>query len=209
MNINVLCHSSIKIESEGKVIYLDPFQIKEEKNDADIIAITHSHYDHFSEKDINKIKNKETKIIITNDLLDRTLKLGFNKEDIIVVMPNNLYKVLDIKIETIPAYNINKKFHPKENNWIGYLITLEKQIIYIAGDTDVTEENKSVKCDIALVPVGGTYTMTHTEAAELVNIIRPAIAIPTHYGEIVGKKEDGEKFSNKVDNNINVEIKIV
>lgn len=185
MNINVLCHSSIKIESEGKVIYFDPFRIKEEKYDADIIAITHSHYDHFSEEDINKIKNKETNIIITKDLLDRTLELGFNKEKIIVVTPNNSYKVLNIKIETIPAYNINKKFHPKENNWIGYLITLENQIIYIAGDTDVTEESKSVKCDIVLVPVGGTYTMTYTEAAELVNIIKPVTAIPTHYGEIV------------------------
>lgn len=208
MDIKVLCHSSIKIVSEGKIIYFDPFRIKEDKNDADIIAITHSHYDHFSEEDINKVKNEKTKILVTSDLLDRTLELGFKKENITIVLPNNLYTVLDIEISTIPAYNTNKKFHPKDNNWVGYLLRLENQVIYISGDTDITEENKKVKCDITLVPIGGTYTMKYDEAAELINIIRPKLVIPTHYAEIVGEKEDAKKFQGLISSSINVIVQI-
>lgn len=209
MDINVLCHSSIRIESERKVIYFDPFKIKEEKHDADIIAITHSHYDHFSEEDIDKVRNEKTKILITEDLLDRTLKLGFKIDDVTVVKPNNLYSVLDIKIETILAYNINKEFHLKDNNWVGYLITLENKIVYVAGDTDVTEENKSIECDIALVPVGGTYTMTYKEAAQLINVIKPKMVIPMHYGEIVGEKQDGMFFANLINDSIEVDVQII
>lgn len=208
MEIKVLCHSSIKIVGEGKIIYLDPYRIKQEKNDADIIFITHSHYDHFSQEDILKIKNEKTKIVVTTDLLEKTLELGFKKEDIITVTPNNLYTVLDIEIKTIPSYNINKKFHPKENNWVGYILKLEDKNIYIAGDTDITEENKNVKCDIALIPVGGTYTTDYKEAAELVNIIKPEIVIPMHYAELEGNKEDATKFEELVNSNIQVDIQI-
>lgn len=207
MKIQVLCHSSIKIISD-KVIYLDPFKIKEELHDADLIMITHSHYDHFSEEDIEKVKKGNTKICITKDLLESTIRLGFSKENIIVLDPNNSCEIIGIKINTIPAYNINKKFHPKENNWVGYLLEIENEIIYIAGDTDITEENKKVKCDIALVPIGGTYTMTYKEAAELVNIIRTKKVIPMHYGEIVGKKEDAIKFKELIEKDIKIEIQI-
>ena len=208
MKIEVLCHSSIRIVGEDKIIYLDPYRIKEEKNDADIIVITHSHYDHFSEEDIIKVKNDNTKILVTSDLFERTLELGFKEENIIVVMPNNSYNVLEIEINTIPSYNINKQFHLKENNWVGYILKLEGKIIYVAGDTDITDENKNVKCDIALIPVGGTYTTDYKEAAELVNIINPEIAIPMHYGEIVGNKEDGIKCSELINKNIQVDIQI-
>jgi len=141
-------------------------------------------------------------------LLEKTLQLGFNKENVITVIPNNVYNVLGIKVSTILAYNLNKKFHPKENNWVGYILELEDKKIYIAGDTDVTEESKNVICDIALVPVGGTYTMTCYEAAELVNIIKPKKVIPIHYAEIVGEKQDAIKFKGNVNNNIKVEIQI-
>ena len=208
MQIEVLCHSSIRIETEKNIIYIDPFKIEEENKDADIIAITHSHYDHFSEEDILKVKNENTKILITTDLFEKTIKLGFKKEDIIMVMPNNSYNALELIVNTIPAYNINKKFHPKENNWVGYVFKINNCKIYIAGDTDITEENKKVECDIALIPVGGTYTTTYEEAAELTNIIKPKIAIPTHYGDIVGNKEDGNKFKDKVHEGIKVDIQI-
>ena len=208
MNIEVLCHSSIKIESKGIKIYSDPFKIKEDLKDADIILITHSHYDHFSPEDIVRIKNKKTKIVITDDLVDQTMSLGFEKENLLVVSPNKIYNVLGILISTIHAYNINKKFHPKENNWVGYILELENRKIYIAGDTDITEENKNIKCDIALVPVGGTYTMTCFEAAELINTIKPEKAIPVHYGDIVGEKEDAINFKENVNNSIKVEIQI-
>ena len=208
MKIEVLCHSSIRIEGEDKIIYIDPFRIKEEKNDADIIFVTHSHYDHFSEEDILKVKNENTKILVTTDLLEKTLELGFKKENITVVNPNNSYTILNIQVNTIPAYNINKQFHPKENNWVGYIIEIEEKRIYIAGDTDITEENKKIGCDIALVPVGGTYTTDYKEAAELVNIISPERTIPMHYGELVGDKEDAIKFKKIVNEDINVEIQI-
>ena len=207
MKIQVLCHSSIKIVSDI-IIYSDPFKIKEEKNDADLVIITHSHYDLFSEEDIRKVKKDNTKICITNDLLDRTQQLGFAKTDIIIVEPNNHYELLGVKLDTIPAYNTNKNFHPKENNWVSYLLQLEGMTIYVAGDTDITEENKKVKCDIALVPIGGTYTMTYGEAAELMNKIKPKIAIPMHYGEIVGKKEDALQFKKQIDQDIQVNIQI-
>ena len=208
MNIEVLCHSSIRIKTENKVIYIDPFKIKEQKNDADIILVTHSHYDHFSEEDILKVKKEETKILVTSDLLEKTLELGFKQEDITLVIPNDSYTVLDVEVNTILAYNINKQFHLKENNWVGYILKLEGKRVYIAGDTDITEENKKVKCDIALLPIGGTYTTTYEEAAELANMISPELVIPMHYGDIVGEKEYGIKFKDLVNDSIKVEIQI-
>ncbi len=111
-----------------------------------------------------------------------------------MVEPNKEYIVEGIKFETIPAYNTNKKFHPKENGWVGYIIEIKGIRYYIAGDTDITEENKKVKCDIAFVPVGGTYTMDFKEAASLINEIKPKVAIPIHYGSIVGTNQDATNF---------------
>lgn len=208
MKIDLLCHSSINIISEKRNIYIDPFNVKESRNDASVIFITHSHYDHFSEEDILKVKDSETEIVITNDLLEKTIKLGFEKDKIHTVIPNEEYSVKGINFRTIPAYNTNKKFHPKENNWVGYILNIEGISCYIAGDTDITEENKKVKCDIALVPIGGTYTMNYMEAAELVNIIKPKKTIPIHYGEIVGKKEDAKEFEKLINKSIECEVLI-
>ena len=203
--IKVLCHSSIKFD-KGQVIYFDSYKINENYNDADVIFITHSHYDHFSEEDILKVKKEKTKIVIPKDLYDKTIELGFEKENILLAEPNEEYEVNNIKFKTIPAYNVNKNFHPKTNNWVGYIITLDNVVYYIAGDTDITEENKKVKCDVAFVPIGGTYTMTAKEAANLVNEIKPKIAVPIHYGLIVGSKEDEEIFKNNVNNDIDVNV---
>ena len=176
----------------------------EEKNynDADLIFITHDHYDHYSEEDIDKVINKDTIIIVPNGLLTKLLKKGIDKDRIVVVKPNNEYKIDEVSFETIPAYNINKKFHPKENGWVGYIINLDSTKYYIAGDTDITEENQKVNCDIAFVPVGGTYTMDYIEAASLVNKIEPKVAIPIHYGSIVGKKKDAANFIKLLNTNI-------
>ena len=191
-NIQVLYHSSIKIKKE-KVIYIDPFKIDNEYHDADIIFITHSHFDHYSEEDIDKIVKEETKLIVTEDLEKKALE-KVKKENVICVQPEKKYLVEGINFETIPAYNTNKQFHPKSNNWVGYVIELNGIKYYFAGDTDITEENKKVKCDVAFVPVGGIYTMTAREAAELVNIIKPKIAVPIHYGSVVGTTKDAEDF---------------
>ena len=205
-DIAVLCHSSIKISKE-KVIYMDPFKINENYNDADIIFITHDHYDHFSEEDIDKVKKEDTVIIVPEELLTKALRKGFRKDYIITVEPNKKYMVKEMKFETIPAYNTNKKFHPKENRWVGYIIEIKGTKYYIAGDTDITEENKKVKCDVAFVPVGGTYTMDFKEAANLVNEIQPKIAVPIHYGSVVGTKQDAIDFSKLL--NPKIECKIL
>ena len=192
-NIEVLYHSSIRINKE-KTIYIDPFKIDRNYNDADIVFITHDHYDHYSEEDIDKVINENTTIIIPEELLTKLLKKGINKNAIITVEPNKNYMVQGIKFETISAYNTNKTFHPKENGWVGYIIIINGIRYYIAGDTDITEENKQVKCDVAFVPVGGTYTMDFKEAASLINEIKPKIAIPIHYGSVVGTEQDAIDF---------------
>ena len=205
--IEVLCHSSIRMD-KGEKIYFDPFKINKKYNDADLIFITHEHYDHYSEEDIDKVIKEDTIIVVPEGLLKDLLKKGIKKENIITVKPGDEKEAKCIKFETIPAYNINKAFHPKENGWVGYIIEIDGTSYYIAGDTDITKENKKVKCDVAFVPVGGTYTMDFKEAAELINEIKPKIAIPVHYGSIVGTKEDAINFSKLVNNEIKTEILI-
>ena len=200
-NIEVLYHSSIRINKE-KTIYIDPFKIDRNYNDADIIFITHDHYDHYSEEDIDKVINENAVIVIPEELLTKVLKKGINKDAIVTVEPDKKYMVQGIKFETVPAYNTYKTFHPKENGWVGYVIELNDVKYYIAGDTDITEENKKVKCDVAFVPVGGTYTMDFKEAAQLVNEIQPKVAVPIHYGSVVGTKQDAEEFIKLLHTNI-------
>ena len=201
-NVEVIHHSSIKINN----IFIDPFELNEDYDNADYIFITHSHYDHFSEEDILKIKNDNTIIVIPKDLKDSVLKLGFKIDKMIIVEPNKEYNIDGIKFKTISAYNINKTFHPKVNNWVGYIITVNDIRYYIAGDTDNTLEARNVSCDVAFVPVGGTFTMTYEEAARLINEIKPVIAIPIHYGSIVGSKSDAVNFANLLDNTIEGKI---
>lgn len=200
-NVEVLFHSSIRIK-KGKVIYIDPYKIDKDYNDADIILVTHDHYDHYSKEDIDKVKKDNTIIIAPKDLGEKLKNNGFKQENIIAVEPNNEYIVDDISIKTVPAYNVNKQFHPKENGWVGYILEIDGICYYIAGDTDITKENRQVKCDVAFVPVGGTYTMTCEEAAKLVNEIKPKIAIPIHYGSVVGNAQDAIRFVDLLDSSI-------
>lgn len=200
--IEINCHSSIKI-SKRKTIYIDPFKIEKEMHDADIIFITHDHYDHYSPEDVEKVVKEDTIIVAP-----KTVKALSKMKNVVLVEPNKKYEIEEIKVETIPAYNVNKQFHPKGNEWVGYIIEIDEERYYIAGDTDITPENKQVKCDVAFIPVGGTYTMNYEEAAELTNIIKPKIAIPTHYGSIVGEKDDGLKFKALLNSEIECKILI-
>ena len=199
--VEINTHSSIKFIGE-KIIYFDPFRISENFHDADLIFITHDHYDHYDEDSIKKIIKEDTKIIVPTLLKDNIKKLKIKVNNIVSVLPNNKYVVDNIEFKTIPSYNTNKSFHPKEKNWVGYIVTLDNEIYYIAGDTDVTSENKNVKADVILIPIGGTYTMDVEEASYLTNIINPKIVIPTHYGSVVGYIKDGEKFKDLTDSKI-------
>jgi L-ascorbate metabolism protein UlaG (beta-lactamase superfamily) len=187
-------------------MYVDPYKIEGEPHDADIIFCTHTHTDHFSEEDILKVKHDKTILVGTEDCLIKAMKLGFDEANIRIVEPNEKYEVLGIGIETVPAYNIEKNYHPKENNWVGYILEINDIHYYIAGDTDLTQETKAVTCDVAFVPVGGRYTMNAKEAASLINTIEPQIAIPIHYGDIIGSIDDAELFKKLVKENIEVKI---
>lgn len=186
--VTLFCHSSIKLTG-SKTVYIDPYNITDESHDADFILCTHTHYDHYSPEDIEKVKKKNTVIIAPADI-----------QGIIKVVPNVKYEIEGLKFKTTYAYNENKKFHPKENNWVGYIIELDNKKYYIAGDTDNVPEIRNIKCDIAFLPVGGTYTMDKNEAAELSQSIDAKIIVPTHYGLIVGEKSDGKEFAKKAKN---------
>lgn len=207
-NIEVLAHSSIRIRCELGVIYVDPFQIQGERNDADFILVTHDHHDHFSPEDIRKVVGDSTFLVVPENMEKKAQEVSGLVKKIVPVSPGTSYAVNGLIFDTVSAYNVSKAFHPKSAGWIGYNIKCDGQYVYIAGDTDLTEEAASVKCDVALVPVGGTYTMTALEAADLVNRISPKVAIPMHYGSIVGSKKDAETFASKVDDHIKVEIQI-
>lgn len=205
--IELLCHSSIRI-NKHLIMYVDPYKIENEAHDADIIFCTHTHTDHFSEEDILKVKKDNTILVATEDCIIKAIKLGFDESQIKIVEPNNSYEVLGINFETVPAYNLEKQYHLKENDWVGYILEINDIHYYITGDTDLTPEAKTVTCDVIFVPVGGRYTMNAKEAASLVNTIEPQIAIPTHYGDLVGTKDDAELFKKLVKENIEVKIYI-
>ena len=130
----------------------------------------------------------------------------FMDGNIFDVIPNKEYEVKGIRFNTVPSYNVNKKFHLKEYNWVGYMIDINGELIYIAGDTDETLENRNIKCDIALVPIGGTYTMNYMEAVDLINNMKPKVVIPTHYGKIVGDKKLGKEFKELLNKDIECQL---
>ena len=195
-NITINCQSSIRI-NVNKIIYFDPFKIENEVHDADLIFITHDHFDHLDINSINNIKKDNTIIVIPESIKDKV-----NFKNIITVNPNNNYIIDNFKVETTPSYNRNKDFHKKENNYVGYIITINNERIYISGDTDFIDELKTIKCDIALIPIGGTYTMDYLEAAKFINYIKPKVTIPTHYKTIVGTLENGLEFKELLDKDI-------
>ena len=199
MKIDVIHHASIKLTGE-KVIYFDPYKIEEEYHDADYIFITHDHYDHYDEESIQKVRKDTTKIIVPICLKE--------KEHHLLVDEYKMYEIDGIKFFTIPSYNINKPYHPIEKNYVGYNILLEDKYYYIMGDTDRTPKTDMVKSDYCFVPIGGTYTMNVEEAATYINEVKPKVAIPIHYGMITGDLTLGEKFKEKINKEIEVQIKI-
>lgn len=210
INIEWLGHDGFKISKANYNIYIDPYKINDNEK-ADIILITHGHFDHCSIEDISKLIKENTNVVVTADCISNVGR--FKKIKLKVVEPNSALEVDGIKIQTIPAYNLNKfrspgqVFHAKVESWVGYILTIGKIRIYHAGDTDFIPEMKKLNnIDVALIPVSGTYVMTPEEAAQAVNYIKPKVAIPMHIGSVVGSKEDAETFKSLVKEGIKVEI---
>jgi L-ascorbate metabolism protein UlaG (beta-lactamase superfamily) len=196
-----LGHDGYRIIAGDKTIYIDPFQLskaQQNRNDADILLISHNHFDHLSMDDLKNVVGKKTSIVAAKECVDQ-LK-GAGAAEIKGVAPGDRMTVQGMPIEAVAAYNINKKFHPKADRKVGFVITAGNMRIYHTGDTDDIPEMSSVKPDIALVPVSGTYVMTAEEAARAVNEkIKPSkLAIPMHYGAIVGSDQDAARFKQLV-----------
>lgn len=205
--ITVNCQSSIRIEDE-KIIYFDPYNINEEQHDADLIFITHDHYDHFDSKSIEKVIKDETIVVVLNSIAVKVLAQGISNKQLRGVDADQKYNIIGYEVEVVKAYNVNKNFHSKQNGYVGYIININNERIYVAGDTDINDDIEQVNCDIALFPIGGTYTCDYKEAAAFINKIKPKIVIPIHYGSIVGEIEDGVKFKNLLDKEIECVLKI-
>ncbi len=208
-----LGHAGFLIKNSSN-IYIDPYNVPDEVEKADYILITHSHHDHCSFADISKLAKDGTKIICTADCQSTINKLKDVQIKMEITEPNQEFDFGNLRISTVPAYNVDKSFHPKDESWVGYIVKINNAIIYHAGDTDKIEEmqkltgyNQADKKFIALLPVGGKYTMNSEEATEAAKIIKPFLAIPMHYGSIVGTKEDAEEFVKEcAEANISAEI---
>jgi L-ascorbate metabolism protein UlaG (beta-lactamase superfamily) len=185
-----LGHAAFLIENDV-VIYIDPFDLPDGLPKADLILATHGHRDHLSPEDILKVMRPSTKFVTPKSAESYVPE---EAKEVITVTPDESIEVGDVRIEVVPAYNKNKDFHPKESGGVGYVVHLEGRTIYHAGDTDFIDEMKNIETDIALLPAGGKYTMDAEEAAAAANAIKPRVAIPMHWGKIVGSTEDAEKF---------------
>lgn len=203
--VAVLTHSAIRIQGP-KTVYADPFHLKEEPHDADLILVTHDHHDHLSPEDIAKVARRETRYALPASCRAAAEQAGLPLAQCFFMQPGESLEWEGVRIEAVPAYNVDKAFHTREKGYLGYVAQMLGRRYYIAGDTDDNEAVRQVRCHVALLPVGGTYTMTAAQAADLAGAIRPEIAVPTHYGDIVGERGDGETFASLLDKGILCDI---
>jgi L-ascorbate metabolism protein UlaG (beta-lactamase superfamily) len=202
VDITWLGHDGFKLKGDNKVVYLDPYKIQDSEK-ADLILISHDHFDHCSVEDLQKIVSPSTVIITVPDCQSKVMQL--KAKDVFLMRPGERKIVEGVALETVHAYNINKfrapgiPFHPKENEYLGFIINLGDTRVYHAGDTDCIPEMQNVQhIDVALLPVSGTYVMTAEEAVQAVNMIKPQLVIPMHYGSVVGTEEDAQRFKELV-----------
>ncbi len=199
--ISINEHSSIRIDGEN-VLYFDPFRIKKEINDGDVVFVTHAHYDHFSPEDIRKVSHQNTVFVMPKSMKEEAADYGYTAENTVFLEAGDLTSISGMIVEAIPSYNTDKPMHPKSIGWLGYIVTVEGIRIYVAGDCDAMPED--VDCQIAMIPIGGTYTMNPKEAAQWINRMKPDVAIPTHYGTLVGTLADADAFEPLVFETVSV-----
>ncbi|MFO8015935.1 MAG: MBL fold metallo-hydrolase [Candidatus Woesearchaeota archaeon] len=202
INISWLGHSGFAFRND-KVIYIDPYKVSGSPEKADIILVTHNHYDHCSVEDIKKLIKPETIIVTVPDCQSKVS--GMEVANVTLMRPGDKASIKGTMVEAVHAYNNNKQFHPKENEWVGFIVTINGKRIYHAGDTDLIPEMKQLQnIDLALLPVSGTYVMTAEEAAQAVDSFRPKTAVPMHYGSVVGTLQDAERFRERAGTNVTI-----
>ncbi|MBR9701999.1 MBL fold metallo-hydrolase [Candidatus Pacearchaeota archaeon] len=199
VEIKWLGHAGFLIRNSS-VIYIDPYKIGDGSEKADLILITHSHYDHCSVADMEKIIKEGTRIVMTADCQSKITRFDVPIR-MEIIEPGQDLEFGDVKISALPAYNLDKPFHSQDEHWVGYLIKIGEVLIYHAGDTDVIPEMQKLtghkqegKEFVALLPIGGRFTMDVEEAVEAAKMIKPTLAIPMHYGDIVGTEDDAKEF---------------
>jgi len=208
VKVHWLGHDSFVLEGSRTVVIIDPFQAKGNFK-ADILLLSHEHYDHMNPDDIRRFTSPSTKVVAPRICESGLREFGLEKK---FVSPNSRVELQGVVIETLPAYNLNKfrspgqVFHPKQDGRVGYVLTLDGVRFYHAGDSDATPEMKSLSVDVAFLPVSGTYVMTPEEAAEAAKAMKTKVAVPMHYGKIVGGKTDAERFKTLVGGSTRVEI---
>jgi L-ascorbate metabolism protein UlaG (beta-lactamase superfamily) len=204
-----LGHAGFRIKTRAGTVYIDPYRV-EEGPPADLILITHDHFDHFSRDDVVRLAGKGTTAIapatVTEQLKGRTIS----------VKPGDMLEVNELEIQVLPAYNTNKldssgrPFHARDAGWVGFVLRDGGRRIYHSGDTDVIPEmDQAAGVDVALLPVSGTYVMTAVEAAEAARRIDPKVAVPMHWGTVIGDVSDAEEFAAEAQTKSETEVVIL
>ena len=204
-NLHWLGHASFRLDA-SKVIYFDPWKLSPGSPKADFIFITHDHYDHYSLDDVKIISTKDTVIVADNAVGRQLQGARLDCRAIRSLFPGDNIEIDGVRINAVASYNIGKQFHTKNSQKLGFIVTIDGIKIYNAGDTDNIPEMKNYLCDIALLPVSGTYVMTAEEAAQAALIIKPKVAIPMHYGDIVGSDSDARRFQDLLKGKMEVKI---
>ena len=189
--IEALGHASFRLSGGGKVVYVDPYKLDAAPHDATAVLITHAHFDHCSPEDVAKVAGPGSVIVAPADCGEKLAGIG---SGFVVVNPGAEVDAGGVPVKAVAAYNTNKKFHPKANGWVGYVVTIGGETVYHAGDTDVIPEMEGLAPDVALLPVGGTYTMTAAEAAEAFKALGAKRGIPMHFGSVAGTQADADRF---------------
>lgn len=209
-NVRVFTQSAIRIEGAGgTVVYLDPFGLTDDEaaHDADYVLVTHAHYDHLSPEDYARVAGEKTVVVAPASMAEEVA--GLDAAAMRLMRAGEKVELPGLAVEAVPAYNVEPErlgMHPQANGWLGYVVTLDgaPTRYYVSGDTDQNADNERVRCDVALVPIGGTYTCDPHQAAAFVNALRPRAVVPTHYGSIVGTYADFDAFAAAVDPAIDV-----